>query len=129
MSLTVGPFQFGVVSAFCAGNAAKTGSECLPAPHGDIVKTSLSAFTNRRFRQSRSRKAVCGGKFTRSSKSLRNRPILFRKRLQYRRENRNGFRKPQCVLQKKSALNHPAGGSRSRFRRFAAPGFVVIYAS
>ncbi|WP_153513503.1 MULTISPECIES: hypothetical protein [Agrobacterium] len=41
MSLTVGPFQFGVVSAFCAGNAAKTGSEYLPAPHREIVKLSL----------------------------------------------------------------------------------------
>ncbi|WP_188128800.1 hypothetical protein [Rhizobium sp. NFACC06-2] len=46
MSLTVGPFQFGVVSAFCAGNAAKTGSECLPAPHRDIVKPCYSRFTN-----------------------------------------------------------------------------------
>jgi hypothetical protein len=42
VSLTVGPFQFGVVSAFCAGNAAKTGSEWLPAPHKDTVKPSCS---------------------------------------------------------------------------------------
>ncbi|MFN6985845.1 hypothetical protein G3A56_05340 [Rhizobium oryzihabitans] len=73
--------------------------------------------------------AVCGRKSP-------ERTNVFHKRLQYRRENRNGFRKPQCVLQ---AKEHPfqrpagehrtAGGGLRRGRNRDGKTAAAIYAS
>ncbi|WP_425963566.1 hypothetical protein [Rhizobium nepotum] len=112
MSLTVGPFQFGVVSAFCAGNAAKTGSEYLPAPHRDIVKTSLSSFTNRRFRQSRSGKPSAAGdppaagNHSETGKPSPVNDYNIGAKIKMAFASRNTFFKRRACLQ------HPAGGSR-----------------